>query len=247
MAFYKPNGDIFKNTEDFIDFYEPCYFGEGPHCVRKLANNCGRRIYSSSRFSEKEIERILKSGIQSEEDVKIILAWKTGKIIHKKTEEKKSFVFYDKWPEKGSGELPNLDDITYNIVKDIESLDKKTTGDIRKYLEGFDHIGPVYAQTLLYFISKGKYPIYDKCAQIALKAYEENIFPGNAVKYEELPPDNPEKADKIINNYTCLIRKAFSLNGTELDTIVKKYRKIDRALWVYGHCFTNDSDSSDCC
>ena len=78
-------------------------------------------------------------------------------------------------------------------------------------------IGPVYLITLLYFISKGQYPIYDKFAHISLKMIEEKDCQFNSL---------------IKDNYVTRLRNIFG----------KAYNdsNVDRALWVYSHLFNDN-------
>ena len=55
----------------------------------------------SSRYPEKEIERILREGIKNAKDVVHILAWKTGKINHKKCTKETPFSYCGRWKELG--------------------------------------------------------------------------------------------------------------------------------------------------
>lgn len=116
-------------------------------------------------------------------------------------------------------------------------------------------IGIVYAITLLFFVTNGAYPIYDRYAHVGLKSVADG---GN-------PTD---EQSKITESYYCSKmfhspgrNKDGDITGTAIDKAWKEYmgykrllmgkdafgdvygkgaserRKVDRALWAYGHLF----------
>ena len=108
------------------------------------------------------------------------------------------------------------------IVSEYSSLSNRSPEEIYCSLLNLDvsGLGTVYLLTLVYFISKGKSPIYDQFAHRALDALEKGLKP----KAQEVPKHTvPEKKSK----------NAFKWFGSHY-----KERKLDRALWVYGHLFT---------
>ncbi len=229
MAFYKPDGELLTPGE-FVDYYEPCYF-------RCRTPKHVKNVKTSSCISETKIERILEDGIKSENDVKIILAWKTGKINHTKTIESNKIQFADNWKT-------DKIKILYKYISNDAPLEKDPDTVRSELMKITDGIGPVIAQTFLYFISKGKYPIYDKYAYLALKAWADDTRPGIEIKY---PEPTEENFSKRIIEYTDDIVSVFSLESKDLSKTQYKYRRIDRALWVYGHCFTDAQRSCGCC
>ena len=90
--------------------------------------------------------------------------------------------------------------------------------------------------TLLYFISKGKYPIYDQFVDKALNSiYEEE----KNVHYRYMPSTLPKKEEylqKLKDRYLCYCMRIEKLKK-ELDERYQNPtdRSLDRALWVYGH------------
>lgn len=95
---------------------------------------------------------------------------------------------------------------------------------VRSLLKQF---GTVYIITLIYFLSKGKYPIYDKFAHKAIMAIDSNRNPMDITVAS--PPDKSSVA-KVINMYTEYYKKIEEIFGSYRLT-----RKQDQALWVYGH------------
>ena len=95
---------------------------------------------------------------------------------------------------------------------------------------GVKNIGAVYTITLIYFLSKGKFPIYDKYAHIAAKALYLGANPANIWVGEAPGKNEKTKVFNMYFEYCWLLKRIFE---------VKKYcyicRDKDQALWVYGH------------
>ncbi|MDE6566402.1 MAG: hypothetical protein K2K70_01565 [Lachnospiraceae bacterium] len=239
-TFYDPKGKVISK-ERFIEFYSDAYY------------------IQNSQYIEENIEEILYNGINTKMDIINILAWKIGKIKHLESQTNGEYVYYSDWAEtietnpnqvKYRGKEMHLKPFLENIEKDKERLEKFVTGSneddpqevlnqLNSYLGNTVGIGTVYLVTLLYFISKGRYPIYDRFAQMAVTAIKNDNKPNsekNKVSYKELPDRmNQGKFKKIVENN---LRSYW----TDIDDIfgIDKYqenRNIDRALWVYGHLF----------
>lgn len=89
------------------------------------------------------------------------------------------------------------------------------------------NIGTVYTITLIYFLSKGKFPIYDKFAHIAAKAIYLNANPKD-IYYAEAPGKTEwQKVRNMYNEYCWLLEQIFGTKSIN--------RQTDQALWVYGH------------
>lgn len=213
MAFYYPNGEEIKK-EIFLDFYSKCYY---------MNNNV---------FVEDEIEKLLDKGKNNltEEDLFNILAWKIGKINHKKSNPDDGIIYYKDW---------NKELLEAKIYKD--SLDKEFFSCIKKSLleingeelidyinklKDINHLGPVYIVTLRYFSTKGKYPIYDRFAYKAIQAILNNHIPFDLISEKNTLNKN---INDIYNEYLKKLQNIFPENFSE--------RKVDQALWVYGHLF----------
>ena len=249
-------------NNQFVEDYEKEYFRDG-YCSKAVqGKKC--RLLRSSCYPEKEIERILCEGIKNAEDVVHILAWKTGKINHKKcTEEKTPFSYYGGWEKLGErknwADAPNTVEIwgsqlpikdIAQYVSDPKNLERWETYicqdrwfDVLNELEHqkkerhWKGIGVVYFLTLLYFVSKGKYPIFDRFVDKALDSiYGEKC---KNVHYQYMPSVLPKKEDKlqkIKNWYSCYCRRIEKLKeGLTVEYQKPTDRCLDRALWVYGH------------
>ncbi len=234
--FYYPDGKLInesdqeKQEEKFVKFYNQCYYLE------------------VSPSAEKEIECILKTSdpLTNEEIIKI-LEWKTGgKYIEGKN------IIQTRYGKISVAEVAEK----IGTIRGPLAIDEAKS--LLKELCKIDGIGMVYAITLVYFITNGQYPIYDKFAHIALLA----IFSENSdseKEYGEIVPIKDSTYQKKINmgktknkildidgifeqylnGYVYPINKIFGCNyGEFIET--NSNRDIDRALWSYGHLFNEN-------
>ena len=106
----------------------------------------------------------------------------------------------------------------------------------------YTHLDVYKRQTLLYFISKGKYPIFDQFADKALDVLSNNKeeFPNADHKvYEPLPSELPTKGEKLgefkerYHEYCEKIEKLKS----QLPEVYRnpRNRGLDRALWAVSY------------
>lgn len=247
------------NRERFIEDYKTYYY------LGNTGRDCPKRINSRNQSYE-GVEDILFTGknsiIEKKEDwalidVLNILAWKTGNIDHSKSKKDEEIRYKAGWfadEEKGEYGLKLR---AYSLSGDAYSGFAKKVCNIRKqYSENSQNddslwqeliraaqpingLGPVYLITLLFFITRGRYPIYDRFAMAALlsllaneKGY--NIpYDDSIIRIASLP-EKTESTDlyklKMYDNYIGLLYHFFGESWIN-------NRDIDRALWVYGHFF----------
>ena len=264
MKFYdKDRKQFVKFGEPFIQQYaEAYYYPESGKSDQPLVKGLSR----CSHYPEEEIDELLKSGIKKEEDVVHILAWKIGKIAHLNCEKNKPFSYssdwadledYDGWARNSSTvklrkiEFP-IKEIAEYVLAHLNRWKKEIEEDNwfavledfndTKMRKGWKGLGTVYCITLLYFISKGKYPIFDQFADKALDVISNNKeeFPNADHKvYEPLPSDLPTKGEKpreFKERYHEYCEKIEKLKS-QLPEVYRnpRNRGLDRALWVYGH------------
>ena len=237
-TFYDYKGNEIT-IEEFIKYYSNIYY---------LDTEQLNGIRKSSRFIENTIDDLLKKGINSEKDVINILAWKLGKIRHRESENIKCFVYTSDWENakqydiKIYGKKVEIYKFIKYIVSNINGLEIEANEYPQSVLDKLNEkspygIGTVYMITLLYFISRGKYPIYDRFAMIAIDAITNGNKPDEFVKYKQLPSKKEKGFNKLMNNgMNNYIYKIEDVFGKEY----QNNRDIDRALWVYGHLFKND-------
>ena len=248
MDIFRPDGTVFEfNKDEFVDYFKADYFLEKPE--KGFVCNIKNR---SSKFIEQEIERVLKRGIETKQDVARLLAWKIGKIDHKKSEkssseEKVVFEYTDGWTNveqrvcdnESSVKLRSKEEdfpigkIASYILNDPDNLKQLAKeNDTRSFFETFSKqpfkgLGTVYIFTLLYFLSGDERPIYDQFAHRAAKALVLDKNPKDV--FVGYPPSKTEtdKALGMYDEYCCLLSLLFG------DSCID--RNQDRALWVYGH------------
>lgn len=240
MKFFKPDKTEI-NKKEFVNFYNSSYF---------LGGSSITGVSQNSKFVEDEIDGLLEDGIKNEIDVIHILAWKVGKIKHRESQEQKPFKYAADWigaesyQMKRYGKNFDVSDFVKYIVSNVESLKSESKKNPQSVLNKLRDkapkgIGTVYLITILYFISKGEYPIYDRFAQIAVDAITNEIEPGSSVVYKKLPGKNEKGFSTVMNYYEDdYIKKIEKIFGKKY----KDSRDIDRALWVYGHTFISSKN-----
>ncbi len=90
--------------------------------------------------------------------------------------------------------------------------------------------------TLLYFVSKGKYPIVDSFSYVALDVIDNNNKYGTRKYYPGLPKRDKTEFDDIITKGTY---KKYRDNLKKLFGDKAESREVDQALWSYGKLFKN--------
>lgn len=246
MIFYGTDGKII-DAKKFVEEYSKEYFIPSSGEKRYIPG-----LRRSSEYIEEVMNGILRDGINTEPDspdVARILAWKIGKIRH--GESKNGFVYSKDWVNaeqfdaKLYGNVFPLKDIDSYIKSKKQSLIDQENPDyqgILKELENKDYkrIGTVYMITLLYFLSQGEIPIYDRFAMLALSAIMGDVKPtfnGKVdvkVDFKELPAKKTTEFETVMScemkHYTKMLTDVF---GDEWKTD----RRYDQALWAYGHLF----------
>lgn len=220
-VFYYPNGkeincgDFKKNRETFLNLYEQLYF-----------------FLNRNIKQEDEIAKILINGI-NKGDFEKIMVWKTGKEIN-------DGVISTRYHEI------NMSDI-YKIEKGLIDENKCNNPTlVINDISNFDSVGFVYAVTLLHFASKGKYPIYDKFAHVALKQISEKSDFKRIIKDSELEKEiHKDNAKKRFYEYQKhFIDRINDIFDTQYGEKESCDRRVDRALWAYGHLF-NDNKTNE--
>lgn len=208
-GFFYPNGEKITTIEEFVDFYSKMYF------------------FWQNKEQEDEIVNILREGLFSEyieeklNRIKKIMEWKTGIkaqdfMIPVKTKSDEKYI---------------------NLKAISNSLPQVATPKSFSEMEKIVNVGPVYRITLLFFASKGNYPIYDRFVDYALKAIQS--------KEDSIPYKKIYKAEDLSDNFQYKYENIYieSLKTLVKDTNIHycgnadEDRRLDRALWVYGHMF----------
>lgn len=233
-----------ENLEKFVVDYSYFYCAENKYDEKgKVRNeyNEKKQKYLGKRVrlgcSTKEVEQIAYDAVAPTESscTKITrehIAWKAGRL---KVDEKGQYTWDGK---NGMGNtIINVDSylekINENSANIIEMLDR---GDVKSAYEKLlclnrecevKQLGAVYMITLIFFLSKGKYPIYDKFAHKAVKAI---CFDKNPLDISVDPAPDKSEVNKVLamyDEYCGLLTKTFKKRDLS--------REQDQALWVYGH------------
>ena len=226
--FLMPDGKREIEKNEFLQFYSDAYY---------LRNN---------KAVEDTILKIFDININdyNEEHIKKILAWKTGAILqqdfHDDTIKYKKEFEREQNKIKIYGKIINLSEVL-ELLKEAIDKEEKKKDDIER-LKAFMHsfynnhrvlisgLGPVYALTLRFFASRGNEPIYDSFARQALWSITE---------HKSKLPRNPsyENIVDIYDDYLEMIRTEFRVEYDNRKNNRDNWRKVDQALWMYGHCF----------
>ena len=217
-TFYNNSGSKIENSQEFLKYYSYRY----------------SKLYPDLKTEEKIKQLLCPDHTElSTEDIQEILCWKIP--ATKKPNSTK--VIITRFPSR------IID--AYEIKKCIPSTKHVTDNaviDLLTKLTSIKYIGPVYAITILYFVTHGEFPIYDRFAHIALKKICENTAFHDLISQKYL--DNEFHKTRTVktwyneykNNYIQRLKDIFG------DEYISN-REIDRALWTYGHLF-NDTKAN---
>ncbi len=247
MKYYSPEGkqqEFDKNR--FINEYKNCYYldnGDNGIPLHKAFH----RVSVNSKNAEDILEMILSEGIRCPEDVDRILAWKIGGIDHEASKSRQTIRFISSWEDEKSPSVIVKNGVfifecdrkafkdfcvrIYEIAQKYEKpfpeeKVKSILNDIVKATGSIKGFGPVYILTLLYFLTRGQSPIFDRCAYKAVKAIYHEKKPKD-IWYENPTSKSVTGILKVISDYEWYLERVFGVQNIDRDT--------DRALWVYGH------------
>lgn len=219
---------------DEIDKFEKSYY-LGSDSISLDSDSKISIKNKTSMEAEKEAEKLLNKEELNEKDIRYAIAWKAGKVDKDgkiveeegglrngygspiKKEELDSYIEYVIEKQSEIKEMVNGDD--WDIDKMFNLLSQNTP----------KNFGSVYIFNLLFFISNGKLPIYDKFAHKAIKALYFGIHPSEVYVGDAPSKSDAEAAANLYKEYMLFLELVF---GEEAPGIP---RKLDRALWVYGH------------
>jgi hypothetical protein len=239
MKFFDEGGNRIESQE-WLDTYEPYYF---------LGNvGVGCRIRNrTSRFVEGRVCDLLgQTAALSLQDLVLVMAWKTGMIDQLGSDVQKKIVFAGDWATRltaygqrtvdFSSSIPSLAAKMPTAQVQVDNGSPRYLYDLAQRFEGF---GPVYALTVLFFASHGRFPIYDRYAHIAAQAIHEDLPPEANVSYRQL-----SKWREYERYMDLLARVRNACPKERADSSMFVSRTLDRALWVYGHFFKTGSDAA---
>lgn len=239
----------------FVGTYADAYFLDAPRIVPGIRQSC--------RYVEGEVGEILRNGFSSGVDVIRVMAWKAGKIKQRCSQDSLSFEYnsdWANWEVETAGidggdvkalEMESRVGIPYFAVWVWTSCKEERwsaalrRGDIQEILDDMSEhcpsgVGATQMLSLLFFISRGAFPIIDRFAGTALAAIVNGISPDDNTLEEPLWKELPAKGSNgfrtVVRDRVLPYRKILNyLFGDAWETD----RNIDRALLVYGHRFAS--------
>ena len=236
----------------FIDEYAGYYFipdkdDEGNEGKDK-DDNCPKSVRQTSYWVENAIMSIKNKDTWDESDVLYILAWKLGWILQKDSEEvadnnrnRDGIMLRKDWDEQKN----KYKEFALNVAS-IRNNYKQGDSDIKDVWNNMisycnknkvKGIGVVYLITLLHFISNGEFPIYDRFAMASLVSLKFHLNHGTKICLKELPDKSSDEASSLLEDNQNFYKEYIDLLTSFFGNQWKSKRKIDRALWVYGHFF----------
>ena len=249
-----------EELKAFIDTYKDYYFKVNEEEKdKKFDKEYGKEVLGviiNKPVDKKVEERIMGFLKQGEQNIETI-AWKMGeekyedKIKHRKYEFLKANIddFCKEAKEADLAILNNKEISNEELYNDYNILLNIVN---KNQLTGY---GSVYIISSMFFLSKGRVPIYDYFAHAAVKALLDEgvcpqaVFVGQAPgKEEHAKGDNDKKlAINMLIEYQKLLGKL--AEGTVYYKNKEGYisRDLDRALWVYGHATKNYKDILNIC
>lgn len=215
--FYYPDGQIIQDEhqksakEIFIEFYSKIYW--------YLCNDWQL---------ENRIKGILRLGCHDKNDLVDIFKWKTGAM----SADYENGIVSTRWNSVDINEI-------FEIIKNVDGICDKSLPVLLTDLMSCQGYGAVYALTVVFFVSKGQYPIYDKYAHIAL------IMINSQKNFNSIITDTDRKKEFNYDSldgqtvYDDYINYKESLTDV-FGEIWMKNRAVDQALWTYGHLFSDN-------
>lgn len=222
------------NKELFISEYEQFYYSDynGEEIKHSKVDEKDLLGIIIKNKTEKEIENYAEKLLNGEVDLDTrVFLWKAGRLT--KEDIKSEDIDQIKIVNGRGREIENAKSFIEEVKEEkvFINIDDFETA-YKKILEissqtNLKYVGAVYLITVLYFLSKKEYPIYDYFAHRAVKALylgknPKTVFVGAA-------PDKTEtsKVFAMYNEYKYLLKQVFGYCSIE--------RELDRSLWVYGH------------
>lgn len=272
FEFYLPNGEKSHDVQKFVEEYGKKYYKKNKDTV---AENKVDILLRAKTLCEED----------NNENIFFILAWKIGGLDLRKTndeeENPQKTIFYNNnkkwiWHKKNpqgtnfGSSIEPLDELISQVSKmsveqQVNKWDKvsfasnpKVASRILKKLAELNtkQMGSVYLLTLLYFLTKGRWPIYDRFAYKAMVAIRDGKKPNeDTFGYEQKLPAKKGKNDnsfpRRLSQIVFEAKESFNDNQYReyVEFIIEfqkglpqklKYtssRDLDRALWFYGHLF----------
>jgi hypothetical protein len=231
MSFFAQTGELLSKQE-WLRTFEPGYFLNGPTFGL-------RRLNQSSPFVEARIEELLANndGL-SEENLKLVMGWKIGEIRHRPSEDQQAIIHLPLWDQQltehryGRNYAQSIRRIAATMPRFHQLPSRGHSQVVFDWHRQFTGFGPTFMLTILYFLTHGREPIYDKYAHKAALAYDQKVRPGGHVRHYQ-----PVQSWSDYERFKRLLMPIASACDMRATGAMLVPRSVDRALWVYGHLF----------
>jgi hypothetical protein len=177
MTFFDAQGNQIQPAL-WLSTYERSYFLHQP-------KQNGQPRNQTSRFVESQVCTLLtQAGPLSGADLNCAMAWKLGEIDHRVSEITKQIKYRHNWQiavrdqrykRDFSAGISSLAAQMPAILQQVSRGNPEYLFDLHPKLANF---GPTYILAVLFFVTHGRYPIYDKYAHIAAQAIDRGLAPG---------------------------------------------------------------------
>ena len=202
-------------------FYD--YYNKVIETDRKFVSLYSDKYFSSPRVSckaERIVENLLNQSddyMYTDSDIMKFMIWKFGWCTPFEDDNYEVLEMY------------HFDPDFFSKIQEIQKeacIKGDNLENLYKSLTAIYGIGPIYAIAIIYLLSRGKYPIYDRYVRGAMVAIKENRCPGTTIKLKAL------SGKMLPKEYIEYIEFVKEFKGYKQND-----RSVDRALWTYGHRF----------
>jgi hypothetical protein len=229
LDFFGSNGTRISGPH-WLDFFANAYFLGGP--------KIGQRINPTSRFVEDQVVALLQhSEPLTANDLKLIMAWKMGVIYQARSERERRIVYWPNWDQrleryKRLQYRPSINWLADNMPSILQRINDGNPRAAFNFIANEDLVGfgPTYILTILFFVTRGQQPIYDRFAHMAALAIDKGLPPHSEVSYQTVRNWNEYE------DYKSLLTPIVQACGQRPGSMTVP-RRVDQALWVYGHLF----------
>ena len=217
-----------KEFKKAMPILEQDYYG------KKILINISKPVDTS--VEEYVVKHYLSKGKINEETV----CWKAGSLVKRENKIKCLETDGDSYLSfNGAGikkyKLKEYIKKVNNVWKNQTEENKKSFSTIYRELADLEpptNLGTIHIISMIYFLSKEDFPIYDRFVHKAVKALYMNKKPCKMYVGGAPEKSSEDDAINVYNEYLWFLANLFDKSEWN--------RQLDRALWVYGHAKENE-------